>query len=136
VLHDYPDITSRIKDPVLWYDTHGVPRYDSFTPSLCPDIYANEVALMEIACQACGDRFPVELHNSLLMILRNGKKLSDKVRDNSIHYGDPPIHGGGCSGNTMNCDDLRIIEFWRRDRFDWTRVPELEIRLQDGSSVA
>jgi hypothetical protein len=30
----------------------------------------------------------------------------------------------------MNCDDIRVLEFWQRDRFDWERVPALEISLQ------
>jgi len=53
----YEDITKRLGEP-LWYDDHGVPRYDEFHPSML-DVYADFAALSEIACQSCGRRFKV-----------------------------------------------------------------------------
>ena len=33
------------------------------------------------------------------------------------------------AGPTMNSVPRRVLEFWRNDRFDWERVPELEIDI-------
>ena len=69
------------------------------------------------------------------------RSLAELVKDGSIHYGDPPRHehgdgrihiGGGCAGDVMNCWDLKVMEFWRREKVhDWKRVAELEIELPD-----
>jgi len=33
----------------------------------------------------------------------------------------------------MNCNDLRVIEFWQKNAdFEWERVPELEMGLERG----
>jgi len=91
--------------------------------------------LLEIACQECFQRFLVEMNVSVMDSVRAGREVSlaDQVRRKVIHYGDPPRHGGeACAaGDTMNCIDLRVVEFWRLDRFDWFRVVELEIELEN-----
>ncbi|MFH1110952.1 MAG: hypothetical protein V1790_17400 [Planctomycetota bacterium] len=130
--HDYPDIRRRIADPILWYDSDGCPRYDSFAPGLCTNIYAREVALVEIACQACGERFQVEMHTTAFEW--GVSTIAAEITGDCLHYGDPPFHpmGGQCSGTTMNCDDLRVLEYWVRERFDWERKPEFEMALERG----
>jgi hypothetical protein len=30
----------------------------------------------------------------------------------------------------MNCIDLRVLQFWARERSKWERCPELEIELE------
>ncbi len=107
MLADYDDIRKRIKEEPIWYDTNGVPRYDKFEPMLCSNIYATEIVLLKIACQSCGQKFLVEMHYSMMDRVNGIKPLSKKLRN--LHYGDPPIHG--CCGDTMNCDDIRIVEF-------------------------
>jgi hypothetical protein len=125
MLHDYPDIRSRIKEEPLWFNQRGVPRYDAFTPELASNIYANEVALLKIACQACRQTFLVGMESSAW-----SHPLSEHIE--ALHYGDPPPHECPGAGSTMNCIDLRIIEFWRKDQScDWIRVPELEVPLED-----
>ena len=54
--------------------------------------------------------------------------LARSVEDGSLHYGDPPNIGCCPSGPTMNCEDLKVLEFWVRsaDSFDWERKTELE----------
>lgn len=138
MLHNYPDILNRIPEPPLWFDSNGVPRYDPFHPSLCPNIYAEEVVLYEIACQACGKRFLVEEHSSPMDFLKTNQPpgmrttLADGVRQKGLHYGDPPCWECA-SGATMNCLDIKTVEFWTRnvasfpnEGWDWHRVPELE----------
>ncbi len=126
MLTDYDDIRSRIKEPPLWFDCNGTPRYDKFAPGLLPDIYAREACLLRIECQACQERFWVGMSSNH----RNRGDLSELVRTGFIHYGDPPRHE--CSGDTMNCEDLKVEEFWKRDSGgEWVRTPELEITLPE-----
>lgn len=133
MLPSYSDITSRLGKP-LWYDKHGVPRYDPFHPDMC-GVYANFVAFMEIECQACGGRFRVAVD-------RRGWELigGEIVRPTlpslgdvgSFCYDDPPPHdvdGGMCAGSTMSSVVRRILEFWVRDQstnFEWIPLPEYE----------
>lgn len=113
---NYEDIKALTKKSPQWYDANGTPRYAKFHPTLCPDIYSNTVILMDITCQQCGKHFTVEMHSGLWETSAPPKKW---------HYGDPPIHG--CVGDTMNCDDVSVLEVWRREHMEeWERVPELE----------
>lgn len=113
----YEDITSRIAQEPLWYDQHGVPRYAPFAPLFCPNIYARHVVLLRIACQACQRQFDVEMHSDIFRDFPHPKKL---------HYGDSPNHG--CIGDTMNCNDLAVLEVWTKLETlgEWKRHPELE----------
>lgn len=125
MLAAYEDITRRIPEPPKWWDSNGVPRYDDFKPGDVPNIYAREVVLYRIECQECGQPFLVADE------WRAGSdKLSDLVRAGQLHYGDPPRHGeNGClAGDTMNCVDREVVEFWADwdPLAGWRRVPELE----------
>lgn len=112
----YQDITSRIPEAPQWWDANGTPRYGAFTAHLCPDIYAQQVVLLEIACQDCQRHFLVAMHGSLWHNLPHPQTL---------HYGDPPSHG--CVGDTMNCEDLAVREVWvRLFPTGWERRPALE----------
>jgi hypothetical protein len=111
---NYEDITSRIAEPPTWYDQNGTPRYGPFHPKRCPNIYADQVALLEIACQRCGQTFQVEIHSSIF----------EELHPQKAHYGDPPIHD--CVGDTMNCEDLAVLQVWHRFEGEWIRRPELE----------
>jgi len=90
----------------LWFDQNGTPRFSPFTPELTADIYANDLAFMEIACQNCHQKFKVlaspdrfqrdvvypqkaESPNALL----DGADCWNEI--GSFHYGDPPRHGNG-----------------------------------------
>lgn len=138
--HHYQDIRDRIAEPPRWWDENAVPRYCEFEPDETADIYADEVALVEIGCQGCGTRFLVTFSESkggrMIWAARLGKNelgpsLADRVRDRSLHYGDPPNAGCCPAGPTMNCDDYRVVQFWQKDTpFKWVRVPELEIDIE------
>jgi hypothetical protein len=119
IMHEnYEDIKKLTPEPPQWYDENGVPRYAPFEPKYCPDIYSHNVGLLLIACQACGQQFRVEMHTSIF-----GSKTGH--HPHKWHYGDPPIHG--CMGDTMNCDDLAVLEFWHREGIgEWERMKELE----------
>lgn len=136
--HHYNDIRSRIAEPPRWFDENGVPRYDDFSPRDVANIYAREAVLVRIACQGCGARFDVAFSRDRIG-WKCGKMvelppLADSIRDGSLHYGDPPNIGCCPAGPTMNCDDLRVLEYWRRSKsgFDWDRDGALERPLADG----
>lgn len=118
---NYEDIRSRIVEEPSWYDENGTPRYGKFNPELCPSIYSDVVALLLIACQYCSKKFTVEAHAGIF----NWRITAPPSR---WHYGDPPIHG--CTGDTMNCEDLAVLEVWRKNRdleqWGWERQPEFE----------
>lgn len=116
---NYQDILSRIEEEPTWYDQNGAPHYGTFQPDLSPSIYATSVGLFLIGCQDCRRKFRVEMHAHYW-----GNRIG--LPPSKWHYGDPPIHD--CIGDTMNCDDLEVLEFWARDeqQFDKVRRPELE----------
>lgn len=130
---DYDDILSRISEAPLWWDANGVPRWCEFHPTASSNTYAREVALLRIACQGCGREFDAEINWWEQSRHWNGDRmepLSTPARLKELHYGDPPNVGCCPAGRTMNCIDLRILQFWSRERVKWERCPELEIELE------
>ena len=123
--HNYPDILALTENPPFWHDMDGVPRYAHFSPELCPNIYARWTVLMLIACQECQKRFLVEMHGDIL-----GRRPD---RWGELHYGDPPRHGKPCTaGDTMNCEDLRLVEVWVKNaKVEWERHEEHEGPIDD-----
>lgn len=113
----YQDILLRISEEPKWYDQNGVPRFDEFHPKYCPNIYTRQVFLLNIACQACSKEFRVEMHSNWWEPIEYPREL---------HYGDPPIHS--CVGDSMNCEDLEILEAWSHPHglSDWKRITEQE----------
>lgn len=121
---NYDDIKSRIAEEPTWYDQNGTPRYGPFKPQQCPNIYAPVVCLFRIGCQDCGQEFMVEMHADYW----SGKMESPPSK---WHYGDPPIHD--CVGDTMNCDDLEILQVWTRINplKNWKRHRKLEHAIEE-----
>lgn len=134
---DYTDIKLRCSGAIRWYDQNGVPRYADFHPNYCPNIYAKEVILMLIECQACGRKFKVEMHWHQTS---GDMSISEAIKKDDLgylHYGDPPRHkddgvGRNChSGDTMNSEAIKILQFWRKDKnLEWERVEKYEIRWE------
>lgn len=138
MLPNYSDITSRLGEP-LWWDEHGVPRYEPFHPQWC-DVYANYAALILIACQNCGREFIVGVSVSETkhaIFHRASIELPTPNSLGSFYYGDPPRHAeeGVClAGDTMTSVPKRVLEFWHRplDRIgDWHRLPEYEFEIEE-----
>lgn len=119
MLEGYEDILSRIAEPPIWYDQNGTPRYAKFHPNLCPNIYSDKVVLAQIACQECGEKFLVEMHASIW-------DSRNDIDPRKWHYGDPPRHCKG-AGDSMNCEDIAIVECWQRLPLrEWKRVKKFE----------
>lgn len=139
MLRDYKDITEKLGVP-QWWDDNGCPRYCAFRPDVC-GVYDKVVALVEIACQDCGERFMVavsytgmDLYQREEWAKERGRSIYPSATDiNAFHFGDPPPHD--CVGDTMNCDTMRVVEFWRRQAapmWGWERVSEYEIAYPQG----
>lgn len=136
----YEDIRDRLGEP-KWHDEQGVPRYCDFHPSQC-GIYDRWVALLEIACQSCGQRFLVSDSYSQMDLIQAAMRRGGNIAEspelpNATNYGadfsfgDAPWHGERqCAGTTMTTETLRVVEFWTKDggehQMDWQRRPEFE----------
>jgi hypothetical protein len=128
MLPSYEDITSSIPEPPKWWNAGGVPRYVEFSPEHASTIYAEEVALLLIACQGCGTYYEVELSWDLR---EYGARA---IRGKDIHYGDPP-RGGCCGvGPTMSSIPVKVLQYWRKENRVWVRDPQLEVEIEDPES--
>lgn len=114
----YTDILSRISEKPRWFDECAVPRYCEFSPRATANIYADEVALVEIECQGCRQEFNVAFTD---LNLRDElwdasgqrvRRISDLITDRRIHYGDPPNIGCCDAGPTMSSIPRRVLEYW------------------------
>lgn len=139
--YHYEDIRSAINKAPLWFDEHAVPRYCPFDPKDCANIYADECALVRIQCQACGRDFDVCFSESALTRLKfnlltqregQGPGVADRIRDNSIDYGDPPNIGCCPAGPTMSSVPKRVIEYWilMQATHTWVRDQSLEVDIK------
>jgi hypothetical protein len=106
----YADIRENVSLPILWFDEAAVPRFAPFHPRLATNIYASEVALMEIECQSCGHPFLVAVSYERYA----GTKIADDIKTREIHYGDPPNVDCCASGPSMNSVPKKVIEYWAR----------------------
>lgn len=119
---NYHDILSRIDEPPSWFDENAVPRFVQFEPIRLANIYARECMLLLIRCQSCRTEFQVAMSG--------GGALQNEIRDNEIHFGDPPNTGCCDVGASMNSVPLRVLEYWRQpDVFSWVRDPALEVAI-------
>ena len=124
MLCDYKDIKDKIDEEPKWYDEKGVPRYCEFDPDKVNDIYAREVILLLIECQSCNQKFKVAISQDKMGI----HKLNSFKDWDYIHYGDPHRHDDNI-GETMNCLDLEILEYWEQGKTEWNRLEEYEDKL-------
>ena len=131
------DAMGREENPPRWWEETGYPRWVKYHPGETSNVYADEAVLLDIACQNCDERFLVSLTSSMASSLFESghrKNIETLILEGLLHYGDPPNIGCCLAGATMNCLDLRIVEFWRKADFcEWQRIPELEIVLPDGN---
>jgi hypothetical protein len=127
--HHYDDIRSRIADEPKWFDESGVPRYCDFSPDETANIYADQIALVLIACQSCGKQFRVCMVSDMMRLVYERPSLWEQIKDGSLHYGDPPNVRCCPAGPTMNCIDIRVLEAWQKQQAEPSRVPEYEIDL-------
>lgn len=106
--NNYSDIIAKAGKP-FWYNENGVPRYTEFHPFKCVHKDSDEVALVEVKCQSCGESFLVAL------TLPAADRLT-QINGKSLHYGDPPNVGCCCAGPTMSSEFNAIIQVWTRSK--------------------
>jgi hypothetical protein len=131
--HHYSDIRERIAEPPKWWDECAVPRYCDFKPDETANIYAEEVALVEIQCQECATPFLVAFASSAMdRAIYKAPSIAESITKGTLHYGDPPNVGCCIAGATMNCIDVRVVEYWNKKRafLEWERDPSLEIAIE------
>lgn len=130
---DYNDIRSLIPFPPKWFDEVAVPRYCDFSPQAVTDIYADEAALVEIACQMCEHRFYVAFSRNRGDGWNVSSMLWQQIEKQAIDYLDPPNIGCCPSGPTMTSNSLRVLEYWSRlnTSRDWRRDARFEIGLSE-----
>lgn len=154
----YQDILDLIDRDPIWFDEHAVPRFVLFSPKCIADIYADECALLEIACQACERPFLVAMSTNLAkrymavprpecrdefqrrLHVAASETLAWEISTGRVHYGDPPNVGCCCAGPTMNSVPRRVVEYWRRNGDgdaekktlgrDWERDRRLEVAIE------
>jgi hypothetical protein len=141
----YDDITSRIAMRPVWYDENRVPRYSTFSPEDCANIFASECALIEIVCQEC-------LRTFFVCETRRGleQTVAERIRENVTNIygicGEPPRHGvrdtkeitsryDCLAGDTMSSMAIRVVEYWKRPQLEWIRDPSLEIAFEPDEVV-
>ena len=124
--NSYEDIRALTEREPVWWDEHGVPRYERFRPDLCPDIYANEAVLYRVTCQNCGKAWDVaETRGPLDMVLDIAKSphiwsLRQLIEAKQLDYGDPPNTGCCGAGPSMNSEPRCVIEYWSRHHTEYT----------------
>ena len=140
MFRDYSDIAERIAEPPKWWDEHGVPRYAEYGLYQIANIYAQETALVEIACSACWRHFEVAFSipgAGLQETIGKCSTLGEAIQKGEIHYGDPPAYGHCADGPSMGCYDLRVLQYWSREneKHEWRRDSRLEIELPDAREL-
>ena len=144
MLAAYNDILDLTDKTPIWWDECGVPRFVSFLPELVNDIYANEAALVLISCQNCNAKFKVAFSCNAFANIQHKKAspiivlpIKTFIENKTLHYGDPPRHHneGYCIGTTMNCNDIKVLEYWHKFDLEWERDKSLEIELEERPEV-
>lgn len=121
------DIINKLGEPIWWDDEDAIPRYCEFSPHETNNIYADEVALILIECQNCGHKFKIA---ETWDILKSDTPLSESLKKGYvIGFADPPNIRCCDVGPTETSIKIRVLEFWRRDKVDWERVPCLEVNF-------
>jgi hypothetical protein len=125
----YADILEKIEERPKWWDSLGVPRFCDFHPDVCPNLYADEIVLLEVACQACKKIFLVQYEwNSYVSEL---PKPSENVE--CIFYGYPPHDKCCLMGPSQLSTPVQTIQFWVRNKKQaWIRRAELENLMIEG----
>jgi hypothetical protein len=125
----YEDILLRVPEKPTWW-SNGYPRYGKFHPSMV-DVYASRVALIHTKCICGTDYFQA-------VVVKNEEIFRNRVMVGEIGMGDPPnacdfLGDSACSNASTCCREIRILEYWAKDRTgrEWVRHPELELELTD-----
>lgn len=131
----YSDLLDLTDRKPVWWQEGGVPRFAEFHPDNAPDIYADEVALVEIACQACRTRFNVCMTSSpsrrvmasliadrsseQIAEASEGLRISSQIKAGRLNWGDPPNITCCAAGPSMSADMVKVLEFHHRRHLEY-----------------
>ncbi len=134
---EYTEILEAMGDP-KWWDENAVPRYVDFHPSKCANIYADDVVLLQISCQACQHLFFVAMSQGAYE--KAVKRDWSQPDAFPPHYGDPPrLTGDRCcpAGPTMNVEMEEVLERWTRrlpKGRGWTKVDRFDFESSESTN--
>jgi hypothetical protein len=119
----YKDIREKLGAP-LWHDSHGVPRYAEFHPSLL-GVYDEYAVLFLVQCQSCHQVFPCAVGHSKHVFTSEMKVLKDvhEFIQDYVGWGDAPHHEDipQCAGTTMSTSVVKLLSVWEKNRH-WEQV--------------
>jgi hypothetical protein len=126
----YEDIIARAGPPD-WHDENGVPRYGQFKPHRVANLYAREVALLQIRCRGCDAGFRVAVSRPNASPVPNAP-LSELIYSGRLSYGDPPNVECCSKGQFAGSITEQILEYWRSSgaRNGWVRDSGFEARTE------
>jgi hypothetical protein len=134
VNHCYDDILTRIAEEPVWFDEHAVPRYCEFSPNKVANIYSNEAALVEVTCQHCRRLFRVAFSAAAKLSEWPAGPIGIKIREKTLHYGDPPNVRCCEAGPSTNSEPRKVIEYWREGDPAYTRVEAIGRTITDAKA--
>lgn len=133
----YSDLLDLAGLEPAWWQAQGVPRFCEFSPEEAPDIYADEVALVEIACQSCDTRFHVCFTSSATSCVKEAMfgaktkeeileqvdnfRVSSMIRNGTLRYGDPPNIACCPAGPSMTSEPVAVLEYWSRNEKSYVK---------------
>lgn len=124
---EYEDITDRISEvPRWWLD--GVPRYCDFSPEQV-GVYAREAALVLVeGFDASCPLFEIGVY-SPSPAFRVGLRAA-LAAYGTLYVGDPPNYKDRAVPH-HSAVPIKILQYWSRSDFKWTRESEFEGPLAD-----
>lgn len=131
----YEDILALHPEPPLWWDENAVPRYCEFEPSKVVNIFANEVALIQVLCRHCAKPFTVAITSERMpkVLVPEYETIREDIIFRQLHYGHPPNVGCCPEGPTLTSIPMKVFQYWHRDVHReniWKRDYSLELNIK------
>jgi hypothetical protein len=92
-------------------------------------VYAKFAVLMEVQCQGCPQHLLVGGSWPRIEMVVGSAEPVEHILEQIVagwSYGDMPMHGQGCPGDTMSSIPTVTVQAWEQQNFEWVRRPDLE----------
>lgn len=120
---------------LVCFTSSDTSRFDEYVKRIGINVMYNLTKGIETDLEALSEKHKTEKYH-----------LSVKIKEKTLHYGDPPDNNCCEAGATMNSIMIRVVEYWSRNNKEhvaengritdyeayrtWKRNPELEIIFQ------